>query len=47
MNTPSTVGDNWKWRMKKGALTKKKAKELKKLAETFGRYKEEKEEVEN
>ena len=23
MNTPSTVGDNWKWRMLKGSLTKK------------------------
>lgn len=37
MNTPSTVGDNWKWRMKKGALTKKKAKELKDLAEFYAR----------
>lgn len=37
MNTPSTVGDNWKWRLTKGALTKKKAKELKKLAEFYAR----------
>lgn len=43
MNTPSTVGDNWKWRMLKGALTKKKAKELKKLAIFYARYKEEEE----
>ena len=38
MNTPSTVGDNWKWRMLKGALTKKKAKELKELAKFYARY---------
>ncbi|MBQ3664518.1 MAG: 4-alpha-glucanotransferase [Lachnospiraceae bacterium] len=37
MNTPSTVGDNWKWRLTKGALTKKKAKELKRLAEFYAR----------
>ena len=37
MNTPSTVGDNWKWRMLKGSLTKKKAKELKALAEFYAR----------
>lgn len=37
MNTPSTVGDNWKWRMTKGALTKKKAKELKDLAIFYAR----------
>ena len=37
MNTPSTVGNNWKWRMLKGSLTKKKAKELKDLAKFYGR----------
>lgn len=37
MNTPSTVGDNWKWRMLKGSLTKKKAKELKELAKFYAR----------
>lgn len=37
MNTPSTVGNNWKWRMLKGSLTKKKAKELKELAEFYAR----------
>jgi len=41
MNTPSTVGDNWKWRMKKGALTKKKANELRKLAIFYNRFVEE------
>lgn len=44
MNTPSTVGNNWKWRMLKGALTKKKAKELKELAKFYARYVEEEEE---
>ena len=44
MNTPSTVGNNWKWRMKKGALTKKKAKELKELAKFYARYVEKEEE---
>ena len=37
MNTPSTVGDNWKWRMKKGSLTTAHAKELKELAEFYAR----------
>ncbi len=41
MNTPSTVGDNWKWRMLKNSLTKKKAKELKRLAIFYARYEEE------
>ena len=37
MNTPSTVGNNWKWRMKKGSLTVAHAKELKELAEFYAR----------
>ena len=37
MNTPSTVGDNWKWRMTSGELTAAHAKKLKKLAELYGR----------
>ncbi len=28
MNFPSTLGDNWKWRMRKGDLTKELAKEI-------------------
>lgn len=37
MNTPSTVGNNWKWRMLKGSLTSADAKELKALAEFYNR----------
>ncbi|SFS01294.1 4-alpha-glucanotransferase [Anaeromicropila populeti] len=31
MNEPSTLGKNWKWRMRKGQFTKKNCGELKKL----------------
>ena len=41
INLPSTVGENWKWRMKKNAFTAQKAKELKRLAKLYGRYMEE------
>lgn len=36
-NTPSTLGDNWKWRMKKGALTQKVRSDLARLNETYRR----------
>lgn len=36
-NVPSTLGDNWKWRMKKGALNAKVRDRLKKLNETYRR----------
>lgn len=42
MNTPSTVGDNWKWRMTAGQLTAEHAKKLNKLAKLYGRLEEEK-----
>ena len=45
MNTPSTLGDNWKWRMKKGALKKAHAKKLYKLAEFYARLPESEEET--
>jgi len=41
MNTPSTVGNNWKWRMPAGALTSEHAKKLVKLATLYGRLPEE------
>ncbi len=44
MNTPSTLGDNWKWRMTKGCLKKAHAKKLYKLAEFYARLPEEEEE---
>lgn len=37
VNTPSTLGDNWKWRLKKGALTGKLANHMKELAVQYGR----------
>lgn len=37
MNTPSTLGGNWEWRMKKGALTKKLAAEIAELTSLYGR----------
>lgn len=37
MNTPSTLGDNWKWRMLSGAADKKLAKKLRHEMKAFGR----------
>jgi len=37
MNVPSTLGTNWKWRMKKNALTKKLAKQIAELTVLYGR----------
>lgn len=37
MNLPSTVGNNWRWRLKQGQFTGQYIKELKKLAKTYGR----------
>ncbi len=37
MNIPSTIGDNWMWRMKPNQLTKKLQKRLKKLTKLYGR----------
>ena len=37
MNTPSTVGINWKWRMKKGDLTSKLAKKIHHMTKLYGR----------
>ncbi len=37
INTPSTLGDNWKWRMKKGCLIKKLAAEIRELTGLYGR----------
>ncbi|MGL5259493.1 MAG: 4-alpha-glucanotransferase [Lachnospiraceae bacterium] len=40
-NTPSTLGNNWKWRMKEDAITKSLQKKIYKLTKIFGRvYKE-------
>jgi 4-alpha-glucanotransferase len=37
INTPSTLGGNWRWRMNKGALSKELAKKIKKMVKTYGR----------
>ena len=39
MNTPSTLGTNWKWRMKDGELTETLAKKLKRCMQMYGRTK--------
>ncbi len=37
MNFPSTLGDNWKWRMKNGEFDENDCKKLRKLADTYNR----------
>lgn len=38
INLPSTVGENWKWRMKKDAFDEKLVAKMKKMAKLYGRY---------
>ena len=38
INIPSTVGANWKWRMKKGALTTEVIEKMAGMAKMYGRY---------
>lgn len=37
MNTPSTLGGNWEWRMKKGSCTKKLSNKIADITKTYGR----------
>lgn len=37
MNFPSTLGNNWQWRMKKGALSQQQINDMRYLASVFGR----------
>lgn len=37
MNVPSTLGTNWKWRMKKGAYTPELAKQIRDVVKLYGR----------
>ena len=37
MNKPSTVGKNWRWRLKPGQLTQELSEELLALAKRYGR----------
>lgn len=39
MNEPSTLGNNWKWRMSSAHMTKKLAKEIYELSILYGRAK--------
>lgn len=41
MNTPSTLGENWKWRVEKEQLSGKLAKKIRKLTKMYGRCPEE------
>ena len=38
INTPSTLGDNWKWRMKPGAFTEEIAERMRGMAKLYGRF---------
>lgn len=44
MNTPSTLGENWKWRADSDQITSKLAKKLLKYMQMYGRVREKKEE---
>jgi 4-alpha-glucanotransferase len=37
VNEPSTLGDNWKWRLERGQFTKELAEEMKRLSWIYGR----------
>ena len=37
INTPSTLGDNWTWRLKEGEITSAITKEIKELSRIYGR----------
>ena len=37
MNKPSTVGENWKWRLKKGELTDLLKEEIRGMTRRYGR----------
>jgi 4-alpha-glucanotransferase len=37
VNEPSTLGDNWKWRLQRGQFTKELAEEMKRMAWIYGR----------
>ena len=40
INMPSTLGDNWKWRMSQGVCTEELAEKICKLTRTYGRLRE-------
>lgn len=38
MNVPSTLGNNWKWRLRTGQLTDELAEEMRRLTKLYGRF---------
>ena len=38
VNKPSTIGTNWKWRLKKGEITHELLKRIRDLTMWYGRY---------
>lgn len=40
MNTPSTLGDNWKWRLRRGQLTDEVIGQIKAMTKLYGRTQE-------
>lgn len=46
INTPSTLGDNWEWRMRKDAFTKELAEEIRAMTGLYGRLPSEEKEGE-
>ncbi len=42
INTPSTLGDNWKWRMTQGQLTDELAEKIYKMSKMYGRVRRDK-----
>ena len=38
MNQPSTLGKNWRWRMRRGEFTNELAGRIRRTAEVYGRY---------
>lgn len=38
MNEPSTLGDNWKWRLQKGELSDEICQKARRMARLYGRY---------
>jgi len=37
INTPSTFGQNWKWRMREGMLSNELAEKMNRMTRMFGR----------
>ena len=42
INTPSTLGGNWTWRLTKGQITKELVKQIYEMTELYGRLPEKK-----